>query len=356
VTSAPSPPLADADPSCVDDPDLRDDRRARLLAAMAAHRLDVLVLGRPAEVTFASGARLLWTAGSRPFGPACVVVRETGHAHLLTVSDFDVPEEVAHDDLLGLHWNPSDLAATLGAVPGMRSARRVGTTSSSPGFGRLLAALAPDAEQVDGTAAMWEARTPKSDAEVERIAAAVALARRSLAGLVEAATSGAGPQELRALHLEALALAGAPTAPTERVAWTGGGLVALDPGAFVRGYEGGLGRTVVVDAVGSTGERVARVDAAVASVVAACRPGATGADLVAAWEAGGEPVPAGPLVLGTGLGVEPPYVSATIGLGEVLAPRTVVSVQGQVDGAHRRDLVLVDVDGPTLLTPDREDR
>jgi Xaa-Pro aminopeptidase len=206
---------------------------------------------------------------------------------------------------------------------------------------------------------MWAARTPKSDAEVERIVAAVGIAGRSLEVLADAAAGGAGPQELRGLHLEALARAGAPTSPTERVAWRGDGLVALDPGAFVRGYEGGLGRTVVVrGAAGAAtaGERVARVDAAVAAVVAACRPGATGADLLAAWEATGESVPVGPIAVGTGLGVELPYIGATIGRDAVLAARTVLAVQGQVDGAHRRDLVLVDDDGPTILTSDGADR
>ena len=63
-----------ADPTMVDDAGLRADRRRRLFAAMDDHDLDVLVLGRPAEIAFATGARQLWTAGSRPFGPGCVAV------------------------------------------------------------------------------------------------------------------------------------------------------------------------------------------------------------------------------------------------------------------------------------------
>ena len=114
-----------ADPSCVDDVALRADRRRRLFAAMGERDLDVLVLGRPAEVAFASGARQLWTAGSRPFGPACVAVRATGRTHLLSVSDHEVPPEVGHDDLFGLSWNPANIAASLGRIPGLREARRV---------------------------------------------------------------------------------------------------------------------------------------------------------------------------------------------------------------------------------------
>src|SRR5947209_2459116 len=106
---------------------MRQERRARLLEAMAAHDLDVLVLGRPASVVYASGARQLWTAGARPFGPACVMVRETGRVHLLSVFDEGVPPEVTHDELFGLSWNPANLVASLARIPGLRSARRVGT-------------------------------------------------------------------------------------------------------------------------------------------------------------------------------------------------------------------------------------
>ena len=139
TTTGPRP----LDHSRVDDEDVRADRRRRLFAAMDDHGLDVLVLGRPAEVAFATGARQLWTAGSRPFGPACVAVRATGRTHLLSTWDHDVPPEVGHDDLFGLSWNPATIAVSLAAIPGLREAARVGTTSSSPGFGRLVAAVAP---------------------------------------------------------------------------------------------------------------------------------------------------------------------------------------------------------------------
>src|SRR5690606_13251718 len=143
---------------------------------MARHDLDVVVLARPAEVAFAAGARQLWTAGSRPFGPQCVAVRATGRTHLLTYCDFDTPEPVTHDDLLGLWWNPANLARELAGIPGLADARRVGTTSSSPGFDRLLAAVAPGAEEVDAGPAVWEARLPKSPAEVDRIRSAIGIA------------------------------------------------------------------------------------------------------------------------------------------------------------------------------------
>jgi Xaa-Pro aminopeptidase len=365
-----------ADPSRVDDAELRADRRRRLFAAMADHDLDVLVLGRPAEVAFASGARQLWTAGSRPFGPACVAVRATGRTHLLSVSDHDVPAEVSHDDLFGLSWNPANIAAALAGIPGLPEAARVGTTSSSPGFPRLVASVAPCAEVVDGSTAVWAARTPKSAAEVARIAAAVGLAEAALAAMAAALRPGGSERGLVATYLEAIASLGAPTPPTEGVACAtptrgpvalrriatdvpieAGQLVALDPGAFHRGYEGGLGRTRVVGRPASHGQRALgdRCRTALDAVVAACRAGATGGDLVAAWTSCGEVLPAAPLAHGVGLGVEPPIVGAGVGAASVLAPDTVLAVTGWVaeegvGGVLERDLVLVTDGDPQVLT------
>ncbi len=368
--------MTPANPSTVDDEGVRADRRRRLFAALDDHDLDVLVLGRPAEITFATGARQLWTAGSRPFGPGCVAVRATGRTHLLSVSDFDVPAEVGHDDLFGLTWNPAHLAAALAAIPGLPEARRVGTTSSGPGFPRLLASVAPRAELVDGTAALWAARGPKSAAEVERIVAAVDIARSALDAMAAAVRPGLTERDLLATYLEAIAARGAPTPPTEGVACAtamsgpvalrrvagrepivAGQLVALDPGAFHRGYEGGVGRTV--GAGGPPGRAQRRLEercrTALAATIDACRPGATGAALTAAWQRAGEPLPPGPLAHGLGLGAEPPVIAAGIGATAVLAPRTVLAVTGWVTaegvGGHlERDVVLVTEGGPQLLS------
>jgi Xaa-Pro aminopeptidase len=365
-----------ADPSRVDDVELRADRRRRLFAAMAERHLDVLVLGRPAEVAFASGARQLWTAGSRPFGPACVAVRATGHTHLLSVSDHDVPPEVVHDDLFGLSWNPANIAASLDRIPGLRVARRVGTTSSTPGFPRLLAAVAPVAEVVDGSEAVWAARSPKSATEVARITAAVAIAQAALAAMVDALRPGATERGLVAAYLEAIASVGAPTPPTEGVACatpshgpvalrriaTGapieaGQLVVLDPGGHYRGYEGGIGRTWVMGGAASDRQRALarRCRAALDAVLAACRAGATGGDLVAAWASCGEALPAVPLAHGVGLGVEPPIIGAGVGAASALGPDTVLAVTGWVaeegvGGFLERDLVLVTDGDPRVLT------
>ena len=61
-----------------DDAALRAARRARVLAEMEAADVDVLVVGREGNARYVSGAPRLWTAGSRAFGPGCVLVRATG--------------------------------------------------------------------------------------------------------------------------------------------------------------------------------------------------------------------------------------------------------------------------------------
>src|SRR5687767_2954007 len=95
---------------------LRLGRRARAFAAMEAADLDVLVLGRVANIRYASGVPLLWNAGTRPFGPGCVVVRATQEIHLLSTWDEGVPEEIPHDHLYGITWNPMNLVEVLKGV------------------------------------------------------------------------------------------------------------------------------------------------------------------------------------------------------------------------------------------------
>ena len=357
---------------------LRAERRSRLFTAMAEHDLDVLVLGRPASVAYASGARQLWTAGSRPFGPACVVVAATGRTHLLSVDDEGVPPELSHDDLFGLSWNPTNLVASLRAIPGLGGARRVGTDSLSPGFPRLVEALAPDAEVVDGSPALWAARTVKTPDELACITTATAIAEAAMSSMVDALHPGASERELQAAYLERIALLGAPTPPTDGVAWATarhgavrlsqrvtehrvaeGELVVLDPSAMFAGYEGGVGRTWLVGRAGPNAaqrELAARCGAMLAAVVAACRPGATGTDLRNAWTATGEPLPPIPIVHGLGLGAEPPLVTGDgIGDGAVLEAGTVLSVTawvtaGEVGGFLERETVLVTDDGAHVLS------
>ena len=82
---------------------LRMGRRERALAQMDAHDLDILVLGRQANVRYVTGAPQLWIAGTRPFGPVCVVVRASGDIYLNSTDDEGVPEEIGRDQIGRAH-------------------------------------------------------------------------------------------------------------------------------------------------------------------------------------------------------------------------------------------------------------
>ena len=187
---------------------------------------------------------------------------------------------------------------------------------------------------------MRSARAVKLPAEVDRIAAAVGVARSGLEAAV-AAIAG-GEAAARAAAVAALAGRGG-LVPTSGVTVeavpgdAGGGLGrCVDVGVLVDGYEGGIGRTVRADAtvVGDDGQAAA----AQRLVLAACRAGATGAEIAAAARRAGA---ARWCVRGSGMGYEPPVVTGDLGAGAGLVAGMVVSVEVEVAGDRRRDLAVV---------------
>ena len=117
---------------------------------------------------------ILWNAGTRPFGPGCVVVRATREIYLLSTWDEGVPEEIPHDHLYGITWNPMNF---VDAAAGHRRRRREprprsAPTRMSPLFAQLLPMAFPDAEIVDGGPALRAARRIKTTEEVDAIRAA----------------------------------------------------------------------------------------------------------------------------------------------------------------------------------------
>ena len=151
-----------------DERTLRSGRRQRALEQMAAHDLDVLVLGRQANVRYVTGAPQLWVAGTRPFGPTCVLVRDTGAVHLLSTWDEGVPEDIPHENLYGISWNPMNTMAALGRIDGAATARRVGTDALSPVFAQAAANGVSQCQLVDGELAMRAARRIKTAEEWPR--------------------------------------------------------------------------------------------------------------------------------------------------------------------------------------------
>src|SRR5438552_173436 len=246
--------MADADPA-----PLRRQRRARLLDAMAADGVDVLLLGREANARYAGGVPRLWTSGTRPFAPGCVVVRATEAVHLLSTWDDGVPDDIPHDHLFAFTWNPMNLVGSVARIPGVGEARRVGVDGMSPLFAQLLPHAAPHAELV-GVAAERMAALGVPTPAVEPVVS---------------------------------------TVPTRRVTTdTGlaaGDSVALTVGALRNGYEGVVTRTVACEQATPAHRRAAeRAGELLGALVERCRPGASTDDIGAAYTAAGVERPAFP--------------------------------------------------------------
>jgi len=352
---------------------LRLGRRERALAQMEAFDLDVLVLGRQANVRYISGAPQLWVAGTRPFGPICTVVRSTGEIHLNSTWDEGIPADIPHDHLYGLAWNPMTLVDVLKGIEGAAMARRVGTDALTPSFAKLLPMAFPNAELVDGELAMRAARRIKTPDEVTALRGALRVAEESLATAVAELRVGVTEQELTGLMLEAQAAGGVSTPATQDGAWVTsrehpwravrsgrrieqGDLVAFSAGVLADGYVGEVGRTWPVDVDASA--LFDRWNALWDKLAAACRPGQPASDLLAAYEAAGEPLPPMPVAHGLGLGFDPPVVTPKLQAtaeAEILEPGMVLSVTGYVwqegvGAVFGREAVLVTPDGPEVLT------
>jgi Xaa-Pro aminopeptidase len=364
-----------ADEIVADGRELRTGRRARAMAQMEAFDLDVLVLGRQANVRYVTGAPQLWVAGTRPFAPICVVVRATGEIHLNSTWDEGMPEEIDHDHLYGLAWNPMTLIDVLKNIDGAATAGRVGTDALSPTFGQLLPIAFPNAELVDGELAMRTARRIKTAEEVVALRGAIRVAEAGLAAALSELSPGSTEQSLTGAMLEAMAAGGVSTSATQDGAWVtshehrwrqgprdrlvaDGDLVAFASGALADGYVAEVGRTVPVGDVAGADELFDRSNALWNKLIAACKPGAPASDLLAAYEAAAEPLPPMPVAHGLGLGFDPPVVSpdlpetsteAHLDPGTVLAVTGYVWAQG-VGAVYQRDAVLVTDDGAEVLT------
>lgn len=358
-----------------DDRALRCGRRQRALDQMAAHDLDVLVLGRQANVRYVTGAPQLWVAGTRPFGPTCVLVRATGAVHLLSTWDEGVPDDIPHEHLYGISWNPVNTMSALRRIEGAATARRVGTDALSPAFAQLLPTAFPEAELVDGELAMRAARRVKTAEELFSLREAIAVAESGLAAAVSELRPGVTEQALAGVLLEALAAGGVSTPSNQDVAWVtsrdhpwrrvnrdgrvkDGDLVAFSAGVLAGGYIGEVGRTWPAGSVSGGAALYRRWDDLWNLLLAACRPGANADELLTAYQTAGEPAPPMPVARGLGMGFDPPVVSMhlprtaadeRLEAGMVLAVTGYVWEQG-VGAVFGREAVLITEAGSEVLT------
>ncbi|HWF68619.1 MAG TPA: M24 family metallopeptidase [Mycobacterium sp.] len=356
---------------------LRTGRRERALAQMDAHDLDILVLGRQANIRYVTGAPQLWIAGTRPFGPMCVMVRATGDIYLNSTDDEGVPEEIGHDHLYGLAWNPMTLIDVLKKIDGAEAARRVGTDAITPTFAALLPDAFPNAEIVDAELALRAARRIKTADEIAAMGQSLRVAEAGLAAAVRELRPGVSEQTLTGAVLQAMAAGGVSTPATQDAAWVtsrehpgrrararseirSGDLVAFAAGALAGGYVAEVGRTWPAgdSADGTIRKLFERSKALYDKMLAACRPGASTRELITAYEAADEPIPPMPVAHGLGLGFDPPVVSEMLwaaGEHDRLEAGMVLAITGyvwqeDVGAVFRRDTVHITDDGAEVMT------
>lgn len=362
-----------------DDAALRVARRGRVLAEMEAEGVDILVVGREANARYVSGVRRLWTAGSRPFGPSCVLVRDGGAVHLLSTWDEGVPDDIPRENLYGISFNAKSFLHVLSNLPGAATARRVATDSLTSSGARMLSSAFPAAEIVDGERMLRRVRGVKLPDEVDALRASVRLAERALAAAVAHLEVGVTERQLTGVFMEAMAREGVTTPSTQDVAWITsrdqpwhrsgrdvavgpGDLVAFDAGVIDDGYFGELGRTVLVDGdpAGHDAPRalLGRRDELWGRLLDACVPGTPATALLAVYDEMGIDRPPMPVARGLGLGFDTPLVSGSLpatARDARLEPGMVFGLcafvwQAGVGAAYGHDPVVLTDDGPTILT------
>jgi Xaa-Pro aminopeptidase len=141
-----------------------------------------------------------------------------------------------------------------------------------------------------------------------------------------------------------------------------GDLVALSGGVLWSGYEGSIGRTWRCGDVGAPSAAQHALSRrwrdVVDRVLAACRPGATGADLRSAYTSSGEPITVVPIATSIGLGSEGPIAGSALGEAFDATQRVeanmVLTIQAHVADEHGGffglETVLVTDDGAEVLT------
>jgi Xaa-Pro dipeptidase len=318
---------------------------ARAIDEMTHQDVDVLVLGREGNARFVSGATRLWLAGTRPFAPGSVVVRETGAVHLMSVTDFGVPDGIPPSRLYPMSWNPVNIMGAVAAIPGVSDARRIGVDGLTPLFEQLFTATFPGAHLADGEAVMRAARRVKSAREIESIRAAISVAEDALGAAVEVLQPGVREIDLKGAFEERMCQRGTTTpafegafcvvvddGPLRRLASNrviaDGDLVAMSAGVLLDGWEGSLARTWPCGApTAEHRDRLTRWPAAWLPLVDRCRAGVRVGDLRAT---------AGASVHGVGLGTEALEDSAA------LEPGMVVELELEAHGFLGADVLLID--------------
>jgi Xaa-Pro aminopeptidase len=285
-----------------------------------------------------------------------------------------VPDEIPHDHLYGITWNPANFVSVLQGIGAAAERRRVGTDGLSPLFAQLLPLAFPGAAIVDGERALHQARRVKTGEEVAAIRAAVRIAEAGLVAAITELRPGVRERELTGVFMDAMASRGVTTpatqdvvritTPPHRVAGgrvRPGDLVAFDAGVVAGGYTGEVGRTWLAGA-NSRASRVRdlykRWDELWTRLADACQPGTRGTALFAAYQAAGEPMPRAPIARGLGLGLDEPVIvrdlpvmaaEQRLEVGAVIVVTAHVE-DGEAGAVMGKEAVLITPTGPEVLT------
>jgi Xaa-Pro dipeptidase len=365
----------------VDFAGLRAARLARVLDAMAERDLDACFLGREANARYATGVRRLWTAQSRPFVPACLVVRNPGAVELLSFSASyeDIPDEVGPDHFFPVTWNPMNMIDRFQKTEGVLDARRIGYDSLSPFFEGMLRQALPEAEFVGAEDMMRALKRVKLPEEITCIRTAAAIAESSLYAAISEVRPGVTEHHLRATFLDRMCALGTSQfaqqgtftviEPGGALRWTTsdrilreGDSVALAGGVLWAGYEGSLARTWWCGEELLPGSEqqgtFARWRAVTDAIVDACRPGRTGADVHAAFTKAGGAHPQMTMAYAVGLGHDGPLagpgMSEELERAQTIEANMVIAVRhfqrGTSSSCFGEDMLLVTDGDPERLT------
>ncbi len=355
---------------------LRNARRQRVLEAMDAAGIDILISGREPNARYIAGVPRLWINGSRPFGPGCVIERATGSIHIVSTWDEGVPADIPHENLHGITFNGANTLAWLTKVEGAATAKTVATDGLMPSTLGLVRKAFPAAELVDGEQLMRTVRAVKLPDEIDAIRHAVRIAESALLAAEGALRAGVTERQLTGVFMSHMAEAGVTTPSTQDLAWItsrtrpwartsrdaavgADDLVALDGGVLADGYVGEVGWTAAIDGVAKVGgPLLAKWDELWEGLLAACRPGNPASALLDAYAAAELPAPPMPIARGLGNGNDMPLVLAELPAtakdlrleaGMVLAVTAYVWADGVGALYGKAPVALTDA-GPELLS------
>ena len=294
-----------------------DRRRDAILAAMEARGLDALLIGEPANVTWATGYDA-WSF----YTPQYLLVDQSGALYWLgRLMDAGAARFTTYLPDNQVIAYPEDLVQRSGVHPGdwvgawMRDhglgSARIGFESDayalSPRSLQAVQAQLPDAAWEDADLLVNWCRLIKSPAEIEIMEKAARIAEHACDTALSGLASGRRQSDLMADVVAAqirgvdgvggdltavppLLLAG-EKASTAHPSWDDshfetGQTVAFELGACHRRYNVGLARTAHIGPLPGDRKRVSdAVQEGMSAVMDTAIPGATGAQIHAAWQA-----------------------------------------------------------------------